>query len=303
MSLARVDRVASAAARLPGYLRKTRWLELLGAIAAEVQEVEDMWLAMLASNAIDDATGAQLDQIGGLVAQPRGGASDVDYRRRIRAKVATNRSMGLVGDILRLARLVVNDSAASISLENEGIASYVLRLHAAAVPDATATDLAAFVRKATSAGVRGVTEYATVADDDAFTFDGPAGLGFPATITLDLATVLTGGAGYDTVIGIRPEVSEVDAAALTLQFVDDGGGTGTFDDGPVSIVYHFEPGVTSMTDLEGKIGNSAWLYVAAASTIPISLLGDVAADNFGPVNISTVGTPAVTGGAFATALE
>lgn len=295
MSLARVDRVASAAARLPGYLRKTRWLELLGAIAAEVQEVEDMWLAMLASNAIDDAIGAQLDQIGGLVAQPRGGASDRDYRRRIRAKVATNRSMGLVGDILRLARLVINDSTASVTLENEGVASYVLRLHAAAVPEATATDLAAFVRKATSAGVRGVTEYATVADDDAFTFDGPAGLGFVTVPTVDLGNFALA-SGFDTVIGVRPEWVADDGTPtlpLTLQITF---GVEGYDDTAPALAFEAEAS-TAIEDFENTIAGSQYLFIVTPSTVTgvNFTVGDViAAQNF------TAGAP---GGAFATALE
>ncbi len=294
MSLARVDRVASAAARLPGYLRKTRWLELLGAIAAEVQEVEDMWLAMLSSNAIDDATGAQLDQIGGLVAQPRGGASDADYRRRIRAKVATNRSMGLVGDILRLARLVVNDSTASVTLENEGIASYVLRLHAAAVPDATATDLAAFVRKATSAGVRGVTEYATVVDDEAFILDGPAGLGCVTVPTVDLGAFSLP-SGFDTVIGVRPEWLIADgtpSVALTLQITH---GVESFDDVAPALVFEAESG-TAIEDFENTIRSSQYLFIVEPSTI---------GGNFTPSDVipATAFTGGVPGGAFAVALE
>lgn len=295
MSLARIDRVASAAARLPGYLRKTRWLELLGAIAAEVQEVEDMWLAMLASNAIDDATGAQLDQIGGLVAQPRGGASDADYRRRIRAKVATNRSMGLVGDILRLARLVVNDSTASITLENEGIASYVLRLHAAAVPDATATDLAAFVRKATSAGVRGVTEYATVADAEAFILDGPAGLGFVTVPTVDLGAFALA-SGFDTVVGVRPEWVGDDGEVSTPLTLEIKFGVESYDDVAPALVFEAEAGA-AIEDFENTIRGSQYLFIVTPSTVTgvNFTAGDVI-----PATAFTGGAP---GGVLATATE
>ena len=44
----------------------------------------------------------------------------------------------------------------------------VAKLGAAAVPSATATDLAAFLRKGTSAGVRSIVESSTVADADSF---------------------------------------------------------------------------------------------------------------------------------------
>lgn len=297
MSLARVDRVAAAAARLPGYLRRTRWLELLAAISAEVQEIEDMWLAMLASNAIDDAGGDQLDQIGALVAMPRGGSSDVDYRRRIRAKVAVNRSLGLTNDILRLARLVVNDATVTMTLGQEGIASYVLSLAGSAVPTTTADDLAAFTRRATSAGVRGVIESSTVVDADAFALDGPGGLPFVTVPTLTLTTFTS--SGFTTVVGIRPEwldSSGGEPDGITLSLVD--GALGIDDSGWPDIVVNAGVGADTIADVEHEIGSSAYLFVVSPSTVSGAL---AAGDEFGPVSVANVaGAP---GGAFAVAQE
>ncbi len=133
-----------------------------------------------------------------------------------------------------------------------------------------------------------------------------AGLGFPSPYTFDLATVLTGGAGYDTILGIRQSAIDNDensATSFTLTFDDTGTGAGTFDDIWPDLVFEFEPGVTSMADFEAAIATSTWLHVVTGSTIPISLLGDAAADTFGPVTVATAGDPPVIGGLFAGALE
>lgn len=297
MSLARVDRVASAAARLPGYMRRTRWLELLAAISAEVQEVEDMWLAMLASNAIDAAVGDQLDQIGALVAQPRGGALDVDYRRRIRAKVATNRSLGLVEDIVRLARLVVNDAGVAVSLQNEGVASYILALSGNAVTDDTAADLAAFMRKATSAGVRGVLESSTVDDGDAFTLDGPAGLGFVEVPTIRLADAAMS-SGFDTVIGVRPEwldATGADTLGITLEIVPDRPSE-VFDESVPDVIGVEVTATTTIGAFEAMVASSLYLFVVSPSTVP----GAFTASDDLP---ATAPSDYSAGGAFATARE
>lgn len=299
MSLARVDRAASAAARLPGYLRKQRWLELLAAVSAEVQEVEDMWLAMLASNAIDDATGDQLDQIGGLVDMPRGGSEDVDYRRRIRAKVAVNRSLGLVNDIIRVVRLVVNDAGVAVEIDQQGIAAYVAKLGTLAVPTVTATDLASFLRKGTSAGVRSIVESSTVADTDAFILDGPAGLGFVKVPTLDLATLALPG-GTDTIVGIRPEQldeSGADPDGITLQVIV--GGTSSLDEsGFPDIVINLKLGSDDSDTLEGYLAASQYLFVVEPATATYAI---VAGDAFGPISVAQVqGAP---GGALAIAQE
>jgi hypothetical protein len=301
VSLARVDRVASAASRLPGYLRKTRWLELLGAIAAEVQEVEDMWLAMLASNAIDDAGGDQLDQIGKLVDLPRGGSTDEDYRRRIRAKVAVNRSLGLVNDIIRIVRLVVNDAGVAVEIDQQGIAAYVAKLGALAVPTATATDLAAFLRKGTSAGVRSIVESSTVADTDAFILDGPAGLGFVDVPTIDLAAFGLP-SGFDTVIGIRPEWLTSAAASIVFGGAPPGPltlritfGVESYSDTPPSLHFEADAG-TAIEDFENTLASSLYVFVIEPSTIS----GNFTAGDVIPATGFTGGN---AGGALAIAQE
>lgn len=285
MSLTRVDRAASAAARLPGYLRRQRRLELLAAISAEVQEIEDMWLAILASNAIDVAGGDQLDQIGKLVDLPRGGSTDADYRRRIRAKVAVNRSLGLVNDIIRIVRLVVNDAGVTVKIDQQGIAAYVAKLGALAVPTVTATDLASFLRKGTSAGVRSIVESSTVADSDAFILDGPAGLPFVTVPTISFAGL---GAGrFNTVLGVRPEWLDATATPTpgAMKFELLIGATQTYDESsPTNIKFTAKDGVDTIADIENAINTlSTYLFVVSPSTTNVGALvapgdawGDVA---------------------------
>lgn len=292
-----MDHDAELRALLPGYLRHPRWLALAAAVARQIQQVEDVHQAMLAGNALHRATGDLLDQIGKIVQQPRGGAEDAVYRRRIAAKVATNRSLGLVEDIIRVAELVVNDPAVVVQIDQQGTAAYVARLLGPGVPDATAADLIAFGKRATSAGVRALLEYSTVGDDDTFTFDGPAGRGFVAVPTLSLSTLALP-SGMNTVIGIRPEwldASGGDVDGITLEFFDSGSEAMT--DG-VDCTLEFQSGVSTIASVEALLNSSSRLFVVTPSTVSATL---IAGDAFGSISVSQ--NPGAPGGVFATVLE
>lgn len=297
MSLARVDHGVALPALLPGYMRRTRWLALAAAFARQIQQVEDMWQALLASNILATATGAALDQLGAIVRQPRGGALDAPYRRRILAKIAANRSFGLVEDIVKLARLVADNPDVAVTLRNEGVASYILNLSGDAVTDDTAADLAAFMRKATSAGVRGVLEYATVDDDEAFTLDGPAGLGFVEVPTIRLADAAMS-SGFDTVIGVRPEwldaTGAVTIADLKLEIIPDRP-SDIFDESTGAIFFEVTA-TTDITDVEAVLATSQYLFVVSPSTVG-------GAFTIGDGMAPTAPSDNSAGGAFATARE
>jgi hypothetical protein len=58
---------------------------------------------------LDTAEGAQLDNLGDIVGEPRKGRADDLYRIWIRARIAVNRGNGKVSDVLKVARLVVGE--------------------------------------------------------------------------------------------------------------------------------------------------------------------------------------------------
>lgn len=161
----RLDHVALALARLPQRLQKQRWQEITAALARSRQKAEDTLHAMLAQRAINVAVGAQLDKLGALVAQPRDTLDDAVYRRRIWAKIAVNRSIGLPDDLLRIARLVISDRAARLDVSGAG-ATAVIQQDGTAISDDLAGDLAAYAQRAASAGVRVLLQSNPTADED-----------------------------------------------------------------------------------------------------------------------------------------
>lgn len=297
--IARIDHVELGLSRLPAYLRgKRRWAELLAACLRPLQDVEDTLLEIMRQRNLEDAVGAQLDQLGALVREPRAGLEDVAYRRRIRARIARNRSQGLVEDVIRIARLIIFNGAASITVEQQNVATVVVRVGAAALDSEIAADVISFLRDSVSAGVRVIVESSPAAPAATFTFDGPAGLGFPVPYTIDLAEY---GAGrFSTVLGVKPDV---DAANLpfTFELVADAGAptAGALDDTWPAISFTFQPSMTEIADLEAAIRTSAWLYVVEASTFTDKL---EAGDDFAAVATDDIDTHA-DGGSLAGAAE
>lgn len=160
------DHGARALARLKHQFKDKPKIEsFLNALTAQGQELETALFALLTERGIDDAVGVQLDALGDIVGQPRNGLDDDDYRRFVRARIATNKSRGTVAEILKVARLVIDDDAAAFELELQPPAAVVLRLADIVVSDDLADILIGFLRDVSAAGVRMILEYPTVADD------------------------------------------------------------------------------------------------------------------------------------------
>jgi hypothetical protein len=134
-------------------------IALVTALAGTVQAVETALWQLLTERTVAAAVGVHLDALGTIVGQARGGLVDEDYRRFIRARIATNRSRGTIADVLRIADLVLNDATAGLVVDNQGAAAYVLRVASVATADALAEVLVDFLRDATAAGVRVILEY------------------------------------------------------------------------------------------------------------------------------------------------
>lgn len=180
MSTDAVDHVAAALARLPSRWRdKPNLAALVTLLATAVQDVEDALQDARTLRRIATGTDAQLDTIGEIVGQERGGASDADYRRYLYARIASNRSHGTVEDLLRVSRLVLNDATLSIEVQPYAPASLVIRI-TGAVTDAVAAILIVFLRVAKAAGVALQLVTSTAAATSTFRF---ARAGYGTTIT------------------------------------------------------------------------------------------------------------------------
>ena len=128
---------------------KAKIAALLSPWLAELQAVEDAAWQVLTAGAIDGAFGDALDQIGGIVLQPRAGLTDTTYRSVLRAAILANRSNGTGDQLLAILALLL--PGAGVHLTEYFPAALVAD---PAAPVAIGAGLAADVlRRARSAGV------------------------------------------------------------------------------------------------------------------------------------------------------
>lgn len=156
---ARQDHTELALARLPEKFRtKPKIRALITAMMSTKQSLEDAAIDVLTLFALDNATGFVLDALGKRVGQRRNGLDDDAYRRYIRARIATNRSSGTVNELIRVTRLVIDDSTLHIVLKTVGAAT--LRVRIEGVLAANVADiLISFLVRAKAGGVRLVLEF------------------------------------------------------------------------------------------------------------------------------------------------
>ena len=224
IDLAAHDCVAQALGRLPAYLNRQRWRELVEVIASEIQELDDAVVAVVAQLHLDRAEGAQLDLIGNRVNEDRGGRADADYRAGIRIRIAVNRSRGLAEDVIRVARLVLASPApaGTVELQTVGAAAASLAIGGTTAPDpAVVTSILAFAKATVAAGVRLAVTSSSVPDAETFRLAGTT----PATTPyLDLAPIC--GSGFTTRVGYR-YFGAADDVGSDLAFIADDRGTAT----------------------------------------------------------------------------
>lgn len=134
---------------------------LIDIFSARYDGLEAAFYALLTERTIYTAIGAQLDQIGKIVGQPRLGFDDETYRRYILARVAANKSDGLVSDLIDITRFVLNNSAQTVQVVNAGIATAITKVTGNRVEWETAVIIADLLRVSVSAGVRMLLEFET----------------------------------------------------------------------------------------------------------------------------------------------
>ena len=136
---------------------KPKLASLVSILAAEVQAAEDaIWQLLTQRYAIITApagqtlaSGQQLDGIGDIVVQPRGGFGDSDYIVQLLVKIALNSSSGRINDVLNI--MATLNTGAGIQLRMvQARASFYVRMDKA--PN-NPTGQATVLRSATAAGV------------------------------------------------------------------------------------------------------------------------------------------------------
>jgi hypothetical protein len=160
-----LDRVDRTIKRLLSQFRGQPNMEAIAAsYGAQFQEIEDVLWQLYTERWLSTATGAQLDELGRMLGEPRGDKNDDDYRAALYARIALNRSNGRIEDILFAMTNIKDDR---YQLRELGDATLVVRLL-----DAISTVSAAIyddaLQQTKAAGVEAVFQYSS--DDDENTF-------------------------------------------------------------------------------------------------------------------------------------
>lgn len=147
--------------------------KLVATLATPFQSLENALMQLLTERSIDTAVGAQLDIIGKIVGQARGGLDDDTYRRYCRARVATNKATGIINELITVTELIVYDDDAYYEIDNQGAACVVLRIQNHAITEDLADIVIGFLRQTVSAGVRVILEYSAETPGTTFKWDTP----------------------------------------------------------------------------------------------------------------------------------
>jgi hypothetical protein len=148
---------------------------LLVVFGKAVQGFESAGQEVWNQRSVDTAIGVQLDDIGLVVGQPRGGLDDETYRRYVRAAIKANRSNGTVFDVLRVLRLVIANVDVTFQYEQQQIATAIVRVLNIALTDALGSVAFSFLERTAAAGVIVMLEYGLSPFANWFRFDSGPG--------------------------------------------------------------------------------------------------------------------------------
>ncbi len=165
------DHVALGLSRLSAQIAgKSNMRKWLSALLRPFQRLEDALWQIYTLTDVDTATDAALVLLGKLVGEPDTGLDDETYRRRIRARIAVNRSKGRTEDLYTVALSVLGTTTVVVQVADDWPAGVIVTL-IGAVTQATADAMIDLLRQAAPVGVRVNLEYTLSDTEDAFTFD------------------------------------------------------------------------------------------------------------------------------------
>jgi hypothetical protein len=169
-----VDHAAAGFRRIAQYLRgKSNAASVFSALFTQAQDVEGALQELIYYRRVDNAFGQHLDNIGGVIGQPRGGLGDDDYKLYLKAKIKANLSSGTPEDLYSVLGLIVPDSVMEYTPMYPAAFEFSIT---GAITEATARALLSFLRTARAAGVRGILRWGISPTGDLFRMDSGPGL-------------------------------------------------------------------------------------------------------------------------------
>lgn len=142
---------------------------LIASYLDRAQELEDAAHPMLVQRSIQNAEGVQLDGIGGLVGEPRGGRSDELYRVFLTLRILTNRSRATADDLIEIVATRTGQDPSTWDVDLDEYFPRTIYIRAKHFDEQYPEVVAGFLRQARGAGFR-IHYIYTNQEDDANVF-------------------------------------------------------------------------------------------------------------------------------------
>lgn len=148
--------------------RAPRLRAIACALLDAIQDASNANWQLFTERWIETGVGAQLDQTGTVVGQPRGANDDIVYRAFLRARILVNRSSGKWRELI-LIMTTMGILISTITFEPEYPAAWIIRL-TDAPSGFSGADAASLLEDAKLGGVRLVVEFPVAAAAASFTY-------------------------------------------------------------------------------------------------------------------------------------
>lgn len=155
---------------LQQFKEKQRIEDFLSAFLDQIQEIEDAAWTLYIERTLENADGALLDQLGGLVGEERRGRTDARYRRFIGVRILSNRSDGQIEQLYSILRQIFGGTFSGWIDEHDP-AAMVLNLISPVTTDAPASEIDIVLKRAKGGAVSLHAIYSESVATDQFLFD------------------------------------------------------------------------------------------------------------------------------------
>ena len=146
------DHVDEAINFLPSQFADDKILKaIISSFVEQIQKAEDALADMFVITQLDNATGMQLDKLGAIAGEPRGGADDATYKILIRSRIVFNRSSGCADTLIDM---VSAQGGTTVGYEEYPGIVYLF-VHG----DTFTENFSAIIKRAAAAGIQVIISY------------------------------------------------------------------------------------------------------------------------------------------------
>ena len=171
----KTNRLEEARANLIGQFQNRPNLQaFLDAFVQQTADLETALFQILTDTDIDNAVGVQLDGLGDIVGEERGGRNDAEYRDAIRVRILLNTSEGTAEELIAIIKGI--DSTLTPEIVDIPPAAFYAQIGLTTLSTDQLNRLAFFIRKGRGAAIGSFLIFHLT--DPPFQYDGAAGTGY-----------------------------------------------------------------------------------------------------------------------------